>query len=251
MSRAPAEPFQPPPLGEAHGARRTPEGWIEEALVYRASARPRSTFQTVLDAHALFGRGDARSRVVTRLLPGEALELRVDNDLADHVLHEELDCELNGGIRPTGLLRELRAGDGEVCRSERVRFGRGPLALPPATYPEVMLPFLMRGQPRDRAKRSAYSWTCDRFVARVYYEVRRKRTIVVPAGRFEAAEVWMYPDLNDWIALGSLVTQLVKPLLPRYTIWFEQAPPFRVLRFEGAYGPPGAPELVLELTSER
>jgi hypothetical protein len=30
-------------------------------------------------------------------------------------------------------------------------------------------------------------------------------------------------------------------------MWFEEAAPYRCLRFEGPYGPPGAPEVVLEL----
>ena len=77
--------------------------------------------------------------------------------------------------------------------------------------------------------------------------MRKKMRIDVPAGRFNAALVWMYPDLNDWIAMGSMVTRLVKPLLPRYDIWFEVSSPHRVLRFEGPYGPPGAAEIVLEL----
>ena len=59
----------------------------------------------------------------------------------------------------------------------------------------------------------------------------------------------MYPDLNDWVPLGSMLTTLAKPLLPKYHMWFEEAAPHRVIRFEGAYGPPGAPELILELES--
>ena len=57
----------------------------------------------------------------------------------------------------------------------------------------------------------------------------------------------MYPDLNDWISLGSVVTRLARPLLPHYDMWFEPFAPYRVLRYEGPYGPPVAPEIVLEL----
>jgi hypothetical protein len=44
-----------------------------------------------------------------------------------------------------------------------------------------------------------------------------------------------------------VITKLAKPLLPRYDMWFETVPPYRVARFEGPFGPPGAPEIVLEL----
>jgi hypothetical protein len=44
-----------------------------------------------------------------------------------------------------------------------------------------------------------------------------------------------------------VLNSLAKPLLPKYRMWFESATARRVVRFEGPYGPPGAPEIVLEL----
>jgi hypothetical protein len=84
-------------------------------------------------------------------------------------------------------------------------------------------------------------------VAKVYYEVGKAVALELPAGRFEAIEAVMYPDLNDWVSLGTVITSMAKPLLPKYRMWFEKAPPHRVVKFEGPYGPPGAPEIVLEL----
>ena len=57
----------------------------------------------------------------------------------------------------------------------------------------------------------------------------------------------MYSDLNDWVSLGAIVTKLARPLLPKYRMWFDAEAPHGVLKFEGPYGPPGAPEIVLEL----
>jgi len=59
----------------------------------------------------------------------------------------------------------------------------------------------------------------------------------------------MYPDLNDWVKMGTALTKLAKPFLPRYSMWYEPAAPNRLLRFEGSYGPPGAPEIILELVA--
>jgi len=121
--------------------------------------------------------------------------------------------------------------------------------LPEATYPETMLPFLLRGHPLDSQRRSLYAWICDRFVAKVYYEVHKHRaSIKVPAGKFEATEVVMYPDINDWVHLGSIITKMIKPFLPKYHMWFVERGrgPHELVRFEGSYGPPGAPEIVLE-----
>ena len=229
------------------GVEETDAGLVE-TRTYRVTPRPTSKFKTLLDAHELFGGGGVHSTIVTTLSADGATEtLDVKHQLAGTVLYEHLACSIQGGrLKAQYLRRDVGEGDG-LSRTEQVHFDRGPIRLPAATYPEVMLPFVMRGQPLDGRRRAAYSWTNDRFCARIYYEVRKKVSLQVPAGRFEAALVWMYPDLNDWIALGNMVTRLVKPFLPRYDIWFEAAPPYRVLRFEGPYGPPAAPEIVLEL----
>ena len=82
------------------------------------------------------------------------------------------------------------------------------------------------------------------YVERVH---KRATEITVPAGRRHVFEYIMYPDLNDWVTMGSVLTRLAKPFLPKYRMWFEASAPYRLLRFVGPYGPPGAPEIVLEL----
>ncbi|MFH2073212.1 MAG: hypothetical protein ABIJ75_10225, partial [Actinomycetota bacterium] len=62
-------------------------------------------------------------------------------------------------------------------------FHRGPFRFPLASYPDVLLPFLLRGQPLDGRRRIAHSWTADRFIARVYYESRRRVRLDLPGGR--------------------------------------------------------------------
>ncbi len=221
--------------------------WLEERLVYAARAREKSKFNTVLDAKALFGEGGARTTVITRVregAPGEVVgDVDVVHTLPSLRLEERLTLVREGeGVRAGVLTRVV----GEA-RQKTIDFAKSPFDLPPSSYPEVLLPFLMRRQPFGGDKLACYAWTSDRMVARVYYEGRKRTSLDVPAGRFAAREVWMYPDLNDWVALGSVLTKLAKPLLPRYTMWFEEAAPYRCLRFEGPYGPPGAPEVVLEL----
>jgi hypothetical protein len=241
------EPFLLPKLGTAPGA----DGWREETTRYRVRPRPKPMFKSILDPKALFSGGDGTAEITTRTHDqkaiGEvALELLVRQQLGALDLTDRFTgVRAGAGVRAGTL--ERRIGEG---RKEDVDFGLGPFPWPHATYPEVLLPFLMRGMPHgDGQRRAAYSWTSDRFVARVYYELREKETLDVPAGKIEAHHVWMYPDLNDWVALGSVLTRLAKPLLPRYSIWFEVAAPHRVVRFEGAYGPPGAPEVLLELST--
>jgi hypothetical protein len=238
-------PFALPRLAGAAGEG----GWAEETVRYRVQPRAKPAFKTILDARALFGgasEGSCEVKTRTREAAREgevALEISVSQELGPLHIEDRFEgARAASGIRAHRL--ERRQGS---ARREEVDFGAGPIKWPLATYPEVLLPFLMRGQPRDGERRAAYSWTADRFVARVYYEVRGEETVVVPAGRFRTHLVWMYPDLNDWVALGSLLTRLAKPFLPRYEMWFEADRPHRVVKYEGAYGPPGAPEIVLEL----
>lgn len=240
------EPLQLPTLRAEPG----PDGWAEETLRYQVRPRDKPKFHTVLDAKTVFGSGSGEVVVVTRAraepVEGEtALEVRVTLDLGGVHLEDRLDCRWQSGLVAGRLLRVL--GD---ARKKDIDFPKSPFPLPPTTYPEILIPFLMRGQPMDGKRRALHAWTSDRFVARVYYESRGTKEIEVAAGSFPATQVWMYPDLNDWVKLGSVLTKMAKPFLPRYGMWFDAEHPRRLLRFEGSYGPPGAPEIVIELATE-
>jgi hypothetical protein len=235
---------RPPSLASAPGA----DGWAEETVTYRVLRHPRPKFNSVVDAAAVFAGGEGRSTVTTRVLSrppaaGEiALQLSARITVGGVLFEDSFDCVWRDGLAPGRLTRTVGEG-----RRKEIDFQRNPFPLPPATYPEVLLPFLMRGQPRDGERRTLCSWTSDRFVARVYYESRERKTLDVPAGRIASTLVWMYPDLNDWVPLGGVINRLAKPFLPRYEMWFEDAAPHRVVRFEGAFGPPGAIEILMLL----
>ncbi|MGE0789227.1 MAG: hypothetical protein AB7S26_26370 [Sandaracinaceae bacterium] len=238
----------PFPLPRLHGEPDA-EGWIEEVAHYRVSPREKPKFQSILPTATLFAKGSGYAKIRMRSRPtaldgDRAYEVIGEQRLGHIVVDEHLTCiHRRGGIVAERLERTIG-----TARHETVQFDGGPFPWPHATYPEVLLPFLMRGVPLDGERRALYSWTNDRFVARVYIEARGgKKPIQLPAGRIDAIECWMYPDLNDWVSLGQVLTRLAKPLLPRYDIFFEAAPPHRVVRYEGPYGPPGAIEVLLEL----
>jgi hypothetical protein len=215
----------------------------------RYSVRPREhrVFHTALDAGDLFTSKDPAT--ITRSRSGDVGSLRVHMPVATGTFNETCSFELSPHVRPTRFERSLRGAD-SVLREERADLSAAIPKLPEHTYPETMLPFLLRAHPLDGERRSLHAWICDRFVAKVYYEVHKKHaTVTVPAGRFEAVEVVMYPDINDWVKLGTVITKLIKPFLPKYHMWFSPSGsgPHKLVRFEGSYGPPGAPEIVLEL----
>lgn len=219
-----------------------------ETARYAVKPRPTRFFHTALDARDLFTSREPATLTWTHEGEGDAT-LALHMPVLGGRFDERCTFALAPAFRPARFERALTAEDGKTLREERVDFASALPRLPEATYPETMLPFLLRGQPLDRERRSLYAWICDRFVAKVYYEVAHERAVTVPAGRFDTREVVMYPDLNDWVKLGSVLTRLAKPLLPKYHMWFEARAqgPHRLVRFEGPYGPPGAPEIVLEL----
>jgi len=225
---------------------RTPFGQDTEVVKFSVKPREHRAFHTSLDASDLFTSKEPAT--ITWSRDGTLGKLEVHMPVASGEFDEICTFDTSPHLRPSSFERTLKDAS-RVMRHERADFASVVPKLPEATYPETMLPFLLRGHPLDGDRRSLYAWICDRFVAKVYYEVHKKRaTVRVPAGQFETTEVVMYPDINDWVHLGGVVTKLIKPFLPKYHMWFHERSgrPHDLVRFEGSYGPPGAPEIVLE-----
>ena len=218
---------------------------------YAISAREKRAFHTVLDARKMLAAMKDPISEVRYSRQGEEIVVALDHPISGGMLREEmrLAAAASGdGLTMRSMSRELVDGAGVSIRREHVPdFRHDPLGIPFATYPEVALPFLLAWMPLDGERRSVYAWINDRFIAKVYVEVEARRTISVRGTSHETIEVIMYPDLNDWIPMGAMVTRLVKPFVPKYHMWYERQAPHRLVRFEGPYGPPGAPEIVLEL----
>lgn len=216
-----------------------------EVAEYAATPHPKPFFKTVLDGKRMF---EGAKTTVTTKVEGDTLEIVSAHETRLGRIDEIARLHIARGVVMHLLDRTQKDVDGKVVREERIDFTSSAVLLPERTFPEVLLPFVLRGHSLQ-ARDFVYSWSVDRFVARVYFEVSKRHvSITVPAGTFRTNHVVMYPDLNDWVPLGSMLTTLAKPLLPKYHMWFEEAAPHRVIRFEGAYGPPGAPELILELS---
>jgi hypothetical protein len=218
------------------------------SMKFSLRAREKKSFNTVLDAHTLLSGATNPVSEATYAADGDDVVLTMDHPIGEGRMREEIRLVRRGeGLVAQSLTRELFDRSGKELRRELVPdFWHGKLGLPPATYPEVALPFLLAWMPHDSQRRSVYAWINDRFIAKVYVEVERRTSITVAGRSHDVVEFLMYPDINDWVPLGSMLTRLVKPFLPKYHMWYERTAPYRLVRFEGPYGPPGAPELVLE-----
>lgn len=215
---------------------------------FAIAAREKRAFHSILDAHALLDRNGKNESVVTLRESGADVVLETDHPMLGGRIHETVHyARTETGLVTRSLARRVVKGDSAPTRDEKVTtFDHGAIGLPLATYPEVTLPFIAGFLPLDGARRSLYAWINDRFVAKVYLEAGHRSTLSLPIGKRDAIEVVMYPDLNDWVRLGSVLSRLAKPFIPKYHMWFSPESPHDLLRFEGPYGPPGAPEIVLE-----
>lgn len=224
-----------------------PPGDLVREVEYLARPREKRSFHTVLEAAALLGSG-RRPLTVAASRNGDDVSMEMRIELAEGHIRETFRAEVAAdGLRAHTMVRTVTDTSDAVVREERAEFKGRILALPRATYPEVMLPFMLGWFPQDGRRRSLYAWINDRFVARVYFESGKRTRIDLPGGRVDAVECVMYPDLEDWVPIGATLATLAKPFVPKYRMWIEPHSPWTLLRFEGPYGPPGAPEFVIEL----
>lgn len=219
-----------------------PPSWVGESLSYRLRPREKRSFRTPLDANDLFV-VDGASTVGWTDVDG-TLVLDVKVEMKRGRIEERVEHSKDMTLKR--LERRIFSTGGERSREEIVEFAANTHKLPDNTYVDTAAPFVLSGMPWDGKARSIYLWICDRFVAKVYYESKGNQTTTVPAGRFDTTEVLLYPDLNDWVPLPGVITKLSKPFLPKYHMWYERTSR-RLVRFEGSLGPPGAPEVVIEL----
>lgn len=215
---------------------------------YAIKPRDKRDYHGVLDAKKILATMTSTESVVRLREDDGAVVLETDHPMFTGRLREQIRyVRTERGLVAESLVREITDDDGAVVRRELVpTYLHARIGMPPETYPEVTLPFILGWMPLD-GRKSLYAWINDRFVAKLYVESGGKESIATPIGRCETVKVVMYPDLNDWIALGSVLTRLAKPFIPKYRMWFDASAPHRLVRFEGPYGPPGAPEILLEL----
>lgn len=227
-----------------------PQGF-EGEVRYAVAPREKRDFHSVLDAKRVLAAAEKLESVITMKAEGDRLVLETDHPMFTGRLRETVHYMMTSkGLVTDALDRTVTDPDGNGARKENVTtYLHDQIGLPLATYPEVTLPFILGWLPLDGKRRSLYGWINDRFVAKLYVEADGKETVTVAAGRREAIKVIMYPDLNDWVSLGSVLTRLAKPFVPKYRMWFDPSPPHHLIRFEGPYGPPGAPEIVLSRAS--
>jgi len=233
---------------------RAPEFPVDAEQRFKIGPRAKPAYFNVIRAADLLDASSDRLALVgisrVAAAGGSTITLTLEYPLRGGRIEERVMLsEAGDGLQPVELERSVHDKTERRVRHELVDLSDRTIPLPPGTYPEVFLPFLLGWTPFDGKSRSVFAWITDRFIARVRYRSTGRQTIELAGKKAEAVEVVMFPDFNDWVRLGSWLSRLVSPFIPKYRMWYRPEPPHALVKFEGSYGPPGAPEIVLELDS--
>lgn len=78
--------------------------------------------------------------------------------------------------------------------------------------------------------------------------VEEEERITVPAGSFDTLKIKLEFDYEDMLGgRWARAMSLMSSLLPDYNYWVEKDSPHRMIKFQGAMGPPGTPLKAIEL----
>ena len=159
--------------------------------------------------------------------------------------------ELQAGaeLKPLGFTsRDLNPG-GRLIREMRVVFNDPTLSYPAGTFPIFGLVQAMRGTPFQEGKRAVfYVWVAPTEIFRMTLEVVKQETVQVPAGEIPSFLAEIRPDIRSIIPVGSLLSKLLQPFIPKYQFWFASERSHPMVKFEGVLGGSGAAKHTIELT---
>jgi len=123
--------------------------------------------------------------------------------------------------------------------------------LPPNTYPpEAPLAYVLSrlglGRRRDRA--SVHLILMGTSVVELQVWTDGRERVTVPAGTFDAHVVRLRVTADSLFPnLPGFVQKFASFFIPTQTIWITHDEPQQVVKFLGQMGPPGSPDLLIEL----
>ena len=212
-------------MTQGHATSRMPPADFAGTTKYSILPREKRAFHTVLDAHKILPATRATPMSEVALLAsGDEVVVALDHPIAGGHLREEM--------RLTS--RRRRADDARACRArcldaggQIVRRGAGP-GLPPRHRWACRWPRIPRWRCPScsagcRSTASGAASTRGSTIAsspRCTSRSKGGSRISIGGTTHDTIEVIMYPDLNDWIPMGAMITRLVKPFVPKYRMWY-------------------------------
>jgi hypothetical protein len=102
----------------------------------------------------------------------------------------------------------------------------------------LVVPDAIRGFPFKERKQWDYmSWTPQtEELLHVFVRVEGMEKIDVPAGSFQSWRITLDFDMEDLLGRWRGVEFLIKPLIPKFTMWFADTPASPMVQFRGRFG---------------
>src|SRR5262249_28305784 len=121
---------------------------------------------------------------------------------------------------------------------------------PADTYPlEAPLGYVLTRLGLDTYKTASFHFVLLDTFPRVDLWNDGTETIQVPAGTFECHRVRMRADPQTLFPrLPGLLRPFLSFFVPTYTLWLTTSTPQLIVKYVGQIGPPGSPELRIQLT---
>jgi len=137
---------------------------------------------------------------------------------------------------------------------EAFPFLRGPL--PRDVYPlhpsYALLGYALTHLGLGQRHEATFHYTLmDTALLEMELRIGSRETVVVPAGRYDAHRVRMRPTVRSlYPSLPASARPLVSFFVPSSTFWVTTAEPQTLVKMSGTIGPPGSPNVVVELVAD-
>jgi hypothetical protein len=237
-----AEPFKPlnTPIAEIGRAKFT--------VIGENAKEKQSVFK--LDKLQLYE--EQTTMMITRE-GKEYYEIREDVRLMNnqHVTTTTL-LEIGEYLKPISYNRLRRSPRGKPIERWEFHFDNPSWNYTDDTYCMSAVSLVFRSFIAQGSKESSFHlWMSDRSVVRMRLKRIHKERIRIALGEFTCVKIRMVLDVQSVMPVGKILALLVQPFMPEFYFWLWEEEPYPVLKAEGALGPPGAPQMLMEVVERR
>jgi len=237
-----AEPFKPlsTPIAEVGKAKFT---------VLGENARKK---QSVFKLDKLQSYEEQTTMLITRE-GRDYYEIREDVTLMNnqHVVATTL-VEIGEYLRPISYNRMRRNPQGESIERWEFHFDDPSWNYTDDTYCMSSISLVFRSFIAQGSKEGSFHlWMSDQSVVRMRLRRMNKERVIIALGEFTCVKIRMVLDVQSVMPLGKVLALLVQPFMPEFYFWLWEQEPYPVMRAEGALGPPGAPQMLMEVVERR
>ncbi len=152
-------------------------------------------------------------------------------------------------LRQTRLLREVIKFSGGKALYYELNFDDLGSTYPPEdTYALEVRTFLFRGLDMTKKSKFHYNWWASEMaIIPRYIKTKKTKEITITAGTFNCYQIELFIDIGGFVNRGDYLNKIINPFLPDFIMYFDVNPPHYFVHYKGSVGPPGSPEVNMDL----